>query len=422
MQMYQLKVLEFRRRLDQLVDAYNNRSLVYLSKEIQCSKEFLEIFPTHPVLREHVGGLLHMQCDNRHLSIDYVLEHNNQIEWSWSLLSCNPSIATPENLDKYPKLPWCFRGISIHIPFDYYLKHPHKYWWAPNLVCNSGIPLEYLVENVLSQQPFYVSFYHRTEWVPNMFDRYREDPQKWYFVPNCFSYLETCSLEEVRANMDLGLPVGMLSGRAYLTKEFVIQQIHKPWFIDTMRKEILDRELADAFLQVGKTNEYLLIMANLIEIDELDQFVLKWSREMNNKVWLLLSTSNNLKFSDIIARKDLCWCWYAVARRRDACMDQISPVFMHEYETHRLLYQIQDACWHDAIRLATRSKQYMDCYSYFELDRKLLDFTEWHARMHMAAYKIQKWWIKRYYDPAHPICTKRLLREFVSLKNGARHG
>jgi hypothetical protein len=37
------------------------------------------------------------------------------------------------------------------------------------------------------------------------------------------------------------------------------------------------------------------------------------------------------------------------------------------------------------------------------------------ARKHMAAYKIQKYWLNLYYNPENQVCKKRLKREFENL-------
>jgi hypothetical protein len=41
------------------------------------------------------------------------------------------------------------------------------------------------------------------------------------------------------------------------------------------------------------------------------------------------------------------------------------------------------------------------------------------ARRHMAAFKIQKWWLQHYYNPdkEYRVCKKRLLREFEEMNN-----
>lgn len=422
--MHELRIREFQKQLDQLLDAYTDTSLRFIKsgcmecfgKKIQCTREFLDVLPNHPILQKsRKNTLTNMQCDNPFLTIDYVLKHNH-LQWSWTLLSCNPSVATPDNLDKYPEIPWCLKCISLHVPFAYYLKHPSKCWWTPNLVRNSCIPIEYLVITVLNARSLHPgSFHPRDEWVPDMLSKFRQDPTRWSFVPNCFSYFDKCGIEELRANMDLDIPVRILSSKPYITKEFVMEHIHKPWLIDTMRKEIMDRELADAFLHAGKVTEYLVIMAHLVDCKGMDDLVREWSDLMTGKVWAILSRSQNIHFTDISKRKSLPWCWLIVARRRDAIVDRVPEKFMKECLTQRVVYAIHDSRWHDAIRIASHSKQTIPYHTYYILEKKLLDFKEWDARLHMAAYKIQQWWTKQFYDPTHPVCKRRLLREFRCL-------
>lgn len=421
--MYELRVQEFKKRLDQLLDVYTEKcqrwikigAMIYIDNKIQCTREILDILPSHPIFCKCT--LSNMQRDNPFLTLDYVLEHNH-IEWSWSLLSRNPSVATPANLDKYPDIPWCFMGISCHIPFDYYLAHPEKCWDNTNLISNSRIPIEFLVITILNTRPLPViasTFKHRSAWVPDMLRKFRNDPINWYIVPYCDGYFDKCDLHDLHGNMDLDIPVRFLSNNPNITKEFVMEYIHKPWVVDTMRKEILDRELALAFLHAGKVRDYLVIMAQLVNSHELDEFIDEWYDVMSTRIWSILSRSANIRHKDIIARKRLPWNLPAVAERRDAMEDQIPPNLLTEYNTHQLLYAIQDVKWHDAMQIASGSRHYLNHIGYTLLKRKLMDFEEWDARLHMAAYKIQKWWLKRYYDPTHLICKKRLMHEFKSL-------
>lgn len=104
-----------------------------LSMNTYCVKELLSILITSP---RHSVSI----SRNTGITIDDVLS-NKDFEWDWELLSANPSIGTPENVEKYPDLPWVWGKWGLSCSSSLTPEFIMKY--KDDGLCFSGEPTIY---------------------------------------------------------------------------------------------------------------------------------------------------------------------------------------------------------------------------------------------------------------------------------------
>ena len=104
-----------------------------LSMNTHCVKELLKTRNTYPFTRVCISR-------NTSITIDDVLS-NKTIEWDWELLSANPSVGTPENVEKYPELPWVWGKWGLSCSSSLTPEFIMKY--KDDGLCFSGEPTIY---------------------------------------------------------------------------------------------------------------------------------------------------------------------------------------------------------------------------------------------------------------------------------------
>ena len=117
------------------------------------------------------------------------------------------------------------------------------------------------------------------------------------------------------------------------------------------------------------------------------QFILDNPQKRWN--WAYLSQNLYIDIEHIINNSHLPWRWSEITYRRDVTFELVSNNL--------------DKPW-DWYQLSENSQFLFREYEYFN-----------YVKEHLSVKKIQRQWLKSYYDPQYKICQKRLLREFSSL-------
>lgn len=391
-----------------------------ISNDAQNSHDILMILSTDDKLKQEINSSLrNLQIKNPHLTIEYVLKHP-EIKWDWYLLSGNKSVANPESLDAYPDVPWDWSQVSRHIPFAYYQSHPEQPWSRRYLCFNSDIPIDYIVEHVLDSS-IEIEKYDRSIWAPDMFDKFRADPIKWSFVPNCYNFAQSAPVEVLFANKDI-INYDMISTSPHITKEFVIETADRSWAAEFIKLDILDKEVAQAFLKAGNIQKFLFVMVRIVSSTDLDDFLEEYAESLTGRAgffWLLLTRNASISFSDIVSRPQYPWSLRHAASRADAVEDKVDPQNHNCFRIQQLIYKLRRATtWELAYNIAIENRDLISMYPMCtrELLQHQVNYTE-QFRMHMAAWRIQRWWFDHYYNPKNNVCINRLMREANELNH-----
>jgi hypothetical protein len=173
--------------------------------------------------------------------------------------------------------------------------------------------------------------------------------------------------------------VGLSSNCQNISKEFVLNNPDKPWNYDLLayKNIIIMDKISNLTTVIHNTKLPLEFIKENIDLFTTDQ------------QWRCLSKNENLNFDFILDNLDKSLDWSAISSS--------------DYITYEIVNNNRNLPWN--WRCLTVNKNMLDIKSEFKLK----------AREHIAAYKIQQYWLRDYYNPEYLICQQRLSREFKSL-------
>ena len=126
-----------------------------------------------------------------------------------------------------------------------------------------------------------------------------------------------------------------------------------------------------------------------------------------------LSRNPNLSYEDMTGRFKGLRNWDILANPRLTCSQVLNQLQeqndMRGDTKSALKYGVREI-------LNSKAANERRLINILSIDTQVEQF----AREHMAAYRIQKWWLTMFYDPSSPVCRRRLLRDFSEIINSQK--
>jgi hypothetical protein len=280
-------------------------------------------------------------------------------EWGWDgnsgYIACNPNFKLSD-VDTYPDIYWYWGHISDsrNVTMDDIRNNPDKPWdwqWIAN---NPNITIEFIKE-------------------------YIDKPWGWKELSSC----KCITMEFVNENIDKPWDFTRISENPNLTPEFVAQHPTAPWrWFYILRNP--NFTVKDIEANIDKILDWNDVSSSpLITLDFITEYTDKpWD-------WSKISSNVAISLSDIESNPDKPWNWTGVSHNPNLTMDFIESHLNESWDWKSIS---QHRFMHDRLK-----------------------FTEKEYRRYLAAYRIQQWWLRLRLDPRHPVCKKRLEREYAEL-------
>lgn len=334
----------------------------------------------------------------------------------WETIEKNPTAPWDFwELSWHPELPWKFINQNIDrswnwallserpdIDFEVIRSHTNKPWDWRRISNNPAISLE-----TIEQYPDYFWSFDKRK-VP--FGILRKIPSYQSVVRAASGHI---SLDEILDNLDFPWDWNQISSRSDISMKYVQDHIQLPWNFHLLsQKKDIDWELVEKYihnswdfgtLSKRKGIPLRLVAAHPTKWDIKTVFhvnkywelvdlfpAMNWNfRKMDDAPWWLIT-----KFPYA------CWYWRSLSIREDLPIPFL--------RTHVDL----EWSWDKLSLNPSITAEFVYHHRWYPWN--------WHIikkRMasEIAAIRIQRWWLRLYYDPSSHICYQRLLRDCAML-------
>jgi hypothetical protein len=321
----------------------------------------------------------------------------------WDLLAKNNFNIDLKIYENFPHLNWNYQYLSMNknLTFDIVVKHPDKPWNWDILSRHINITFEIIQDNL--DKPWnwkIIGFSENITWdiILNNLDK------PWNF--DLLSQYKNITWKDISANYDL-----------------FMQKINLQIFVANNHHDI---EIVKNLLYLNWNWTDLSNLKNIEDILLLDEY--------KDKPWNWSILSRNITFDYVLQHPDKPWDYNNLASNPNITLEIIinNPDYFNgsydfvSYNPNLTLKIIQDnphLPWNyqrlSHIVTFDIVKNNLDIsWSWNELSLNANMFnidTSKEEREHMAAFKIQQYWLKAYYTPNYLLCQRRLYNEFKNL-------
>ena len=326
------------------------------------------------------------------VTLDFVLKNPDFVEWDWYSLSCHQNI-TFEDILKNPYLPWDGTGISLNdsVNLETVLGHPEIEWSWDSLSSNLGISIHDIVKTPLLNWNW-LNVSHREDLTLQIV---LETPMiPWDLLG--VAMVAKMTEEELGKHRELPLLIEHLASNDNLSLDYILQRAESEYGTDIPG-------MRDIFYTVCNSKNHP--MEEIMRYSEKEYFDYHFLSKLESLTfedvqkigynidwdWKCLSWSDGVKFSDILSNLDLPWEWGRIIMNPNLRWKDI----MDFNQDHPLL-----AVWN------------VSSYVQNEMTGEKKDYIDGLCREHMAAFRIQCYFRRAYYDPKYAICKRRLNREY----------
>lgn len=339
----------------------------------------MDVVLRHPEL----GWDWHAMTLRNNVSVDFMLAHR-QLPWNWESISTkfapdqSPSL-TLSHVVENPWLPWRWEIISFRhdvVTLDTVLQHPHLPWSWSGVSCNSNV-----TEDIVSARP----------------------DLPWDYA--CLARNTSISFEFILQHADKPWDVAYVSQRKGMDFERTWQQFPWMWNLVSsnphVRLEFVMAQPALPWHWVSLSINHAIPIDGMLRHRELP-----W-------VWSIASMRSDLADQVVGSNMDLPWSWALLTDNDCISCDFVA---MHPDRPWQWRYMFlkkrMSYSFYDRFKDLLPPVESVACYSARTFLRASASARVAYARRHMAAWRIQRAWMRAFYNPAHPVCRARLQREF----------
>jgi hypothetical protein len=327
-----------------------------------------------------------------HISVEFILEHRDRAPWDLTVLTSKRcKTLTMDIIVGNPDIPWDFHVLcareDVFCNIEDVLRHPGLPWDWVRLSQNPSIANE----DALERHPDLPWDYDSLSWNENVsLDYVRAHPDKPWNMDVAVSLKEKSTERQLRFWMTQAMPWtwDMLSGSTYVTLPLVLQHRSLPWNWTTLSHNLL------------------------ITIDEIIQTPnLPWN-------WDVVSARADIDENVVDAHPELPWNWHMLSSSTCVTLD-----FIERHADKPLNWMVIalkkciDLAFYERFKDRLPSATFIACYNPGVFLRVSAGVYEKEARRHMAAWRIQRWWLQQYYHPQARVCRQRLKRSFDELQS-----
>jgi hypothetical protein len=339
---------------------------------------------------------------NKNITWDIVL-NNPDYPWDWDYLSCYKPITwsiIKLNIDLFKErlnwglmgykfdfeilenlglsVPWNFQSLSYCsiINWDIVIKFKHQNWNWDYLSESENLDYNIIVEHIY--KPWNWDKISLKLKITSQVLSSNTTNHNWNW--NILSQNNSITEEILINNPDNPWNWSKLSScRNSISKEFVLNNPDKAWDYNILA--------ANNIIIKDKITDWDLVSQNL-------EMSLEFIKEnidlfMTEQQWRYISRNKNIDFDFILQYKHKPLNWF------DICLSK--------YITYEHVSNNRNLSWDWGV--LSGNKNMLDIEVEFRLK----------AREYLAAYKIQQYWFRAYYNPEYLICQKRLYNEFENL-------
>ena len=326
------------------------------------------------------------------VTLDFVLQNPGFVVWDWYSLSCHQNITFDDFL-KNPYLPWDVGALSLNenINLEIVMSHPDIGWSWPDLSVNRGIPIQEIVSHKELDWAW-ISVSYREDLTLKIV---LENPEIEWDMRGVAT-LARMTEAELEEHPELDLKIYDLVCNQSLSLGYLLDKAEREHGGDI-------QTLCDIFYSACSTRED--------EVDEVMRysekeyfnyfFVSRLSKLTFNDLqrlghcvnwdWRQLSWGEGIIFSDILENLHLPWEWGHVIVNPNLTWDDI--ICFNEQYSFLAVWNVSTYIQNDMTH--ERNTFFQNLY-----------------REHMAAFRIQCYFRKAYYEPKYAICKRRLNREY----------
>jgi hypothetical protein len=389
------------------------------------------------------------KVDHAKLSLNKTLPlsliHQDISLWNWKRLT---QVRDVQEILTNTDLPWCMETFSSKCPFEFFSEHINDIQWDwIRFSYNNNIPIEYILDT-LDKHPWHISFISLRCYTTPQALRILKLYPNVSISNNMYTYVTSVTCSDVESHPDLDWNYKLLSLNRNISLEFIDKYSYKDW--DWFRVFLTPKPLW--FIQKYRTkiesltSDIAVCVGKMVTVDDMIANPdIKWNITKDS-----LDESQCAKFlayyhaGKIRAETDRQYLRCLFPKRatlknkvflKDKYNLPLDVVFGDSEMTYHDMYtlfekynvgKIFKSYW-ISNKLINGYCDFDDLVQYYKLFYHRLDVVsnvfeaksvniESFARRHMAAYKIQKWWLDHYYNPAKPVCRKRLRREYEELQ------
>jgi hypothetical protein len=360
----------------------------------------------------------------------------------------------PESyIESCPEFPWDWDIVSIRISLDF-LKmniHESRLNWE-SVSANGNIPMSFILETIDTLPWSLAKVCKRDDLTLNDILILRSRTPLANFE-NMLKYQYVNATEEdIESHPELPWDYSRLTLNKNISEEFIIKHQDKPW---TLKTDMGLRAFSLDFILTHKDKfSDLTFKADKITIDDMlahpeitwllsEKFtsydscdkILTYMEQGKIKVGYTYFVhhsgilTKHLSLDEVIKlRERHNLDWYAVLRHKDLSYDAMMELVKAHNIPGEIIYiwymtqVIENRCTFEKMIDYLKQFNNFKWYDYYTLPQLPfyqinLDVTPL-ARRHMAAFKIQRWWLEHYYNPTKSFCRKRLIREFERTASG----
>lgn len=388
-------------------------------------------------LIDKLGDIFNSLSCNKHVPIQLIRETITK-PWCFDMLSQCKDV---RELEANPDLPWNWFPLSNKVSLRFFRNVPYPIIWHwVGISENENIPLTFIFETI-DVHPWVIHrVLERKDLTLHCVLELLKFDNTLKFR-NLRNYQRNLATEEdVTNNPNLDWNYMFLMSNHNISEEFIINNDYKPWDWSVMHV----RAFSYQFIIKYKYKTPYFVCGDKVSVDEMINSGIRW----NIPTPVMINDSNIRKFQHHVKLGNIKLSYlstpeYAYLRSPNISINYIINVYPKTDNLHILQAALdKKGCTYDmAQRLSNSSKYWMmywikqhlkhnEMYFHEALElvkklpnpnvpyciRPIFDIDKF-ARQHMAAYKIQRWWLDHYYNPTKHICQQRLLREYHTLSS-----
>ena len=326
------------------------------------------------------------------VTLDFVLENPGFVDWDWYSLSCHENIIF-DHITKNPYLPWDMGALSLNenINLEIVMSHPEIKWSWPDLSVNRGIPIQEIVTHKDLDWKWLSISYREDLTLKTVL----ENPEVEWDMRGVAS-VARMSEAELEEHPELDLKISDLVVNKSLGFSYLLDRAEREHSEDI-------QALCDIFYSACNTREDLV--EEVMKYSEKEYFSYFFLSRLSkltfsdvqkigydvNWDWRQLSWGDGIKFTDVLANLHLQWEWGHIIVNPNLTWNDVI-CFNEKYPFL--------AVWN------------INTYIQNEMTEERYQFFQGLYREHMAAFRIQCYFRRAYYDPKYALCKKRLNREY----------
>lgn len=367
----------------------------FLSKCLkQMSAEFWDIIKYNP--DKNFDWVRISRC--KFINLDLVLA-NLEFPWHWRNLAANINI-TIEDIEKYPEFPWEIKDYArnLNLKMEDVLSRPDVDWYWPEITHNPSITWQDVIDNQDKNWDTWW-LYAKKGFTPEIFDlltlpRYTNSilcsPDiTWDFVKrfddldessySILSQRKCITIDIIRANPDLPWDYDNFSDNPTITPKIVEDNPDIPW----------------NFENLTWNNSFTIDYIN----NNMDK---KWN-------WTAISWKDDITIEFILKNMDKPFCTEALFRNPSLDFEELKELF-----TPHKVAVAANPNFTFAMAKDWKFREYWEAdwisHNMFIKDQERIIVQ--HARLHLAAFRIQNRYKNALVNPYTELGKRKALRDF----------